>query len=207
VTLPPVSAELREADADPDPFTQFDRWLEDAIVARLAEPTAMVVATASADGVPSARLVLLKGVEDGAFRFYTDYASAKALDVEVNPRAALVFPWHGLQRQVRVTGTVARVAPEISDAYWATRPRGAQVGAWASAQSKVIDDRATLERAAAEIDARYGAGPIPRPPDWGGYAVAAQTFEFWQGRPDRLHDRLRYRRDARRRWTIERLAP
>jgi pyridoxamine 5'-phosphate oxidase len=202
------AAGLNEADLHPDPFVQFDGWLATAVEAGLIEPTAMVLATASPDGEPSARLVLLKGVSEGAFWFFTNYGSAKAAQLEANGRAALVFPWHDLQRQVRVTGTAERLPAEACDAYWVTRPRGARIGAWASRQSAVLADRATLDEAAAGVARRFGDGDIPRPPFWGGYRVVAASIEFWQGRHDRLHDRLRYRRAAAGSgWAIERLAP
>lgn len=197
---------LDEAGADPDPFLQFDRWMADVVSAGLPEPDAMVVATADALGAPSVRFVLLKGIVDGGFQFFTNYLSAKGDDLAANPCAALVFPWFPLQRQVRVSGRVSRLSAEASDSYFASRPRGAQVGAWASEQSAVIADRATLEAAAEAAVRRFADGPIPRPAHWGGYRVAGEVFEFWQGRADRLHDRLRYRRDDQR-WLIERLAP
>jgi pyridoxamine 5'-phosphate oxidase len=200
------AAGLHESELDPDPFVQFQRWLVTATEAGLSEPTAMVLATASSEAEPSARLVLLKGVEQGSFRFFTNYASAKAAQLAHNPRAALVFPWHDLQRQVRVTGPVERLSQRESDNYWLTRPRGARLGAWASPQSAVLSGRDELEDAARAVAERFGDGDVPRPPMWGGYRVVAESLEFWQGREDRLHDRLRYRRSGEE-WTIERLAP
>ena len=200
------AAGLHEAELDADPFVQFDRWLATASEAGLTEPTAMVLSTASGAGEPSARLVLLKGVAGDAFWFFTNYRSAKAAQLDANPRAALVFPWHDLQRQVRVTGSVERLSDEASDTYWATRPRGARLGAWASQQSAVLPDRGVLEEAARALTERFGDADVPRPPFWGGYQVIAETIEFWQGRQDRLHDRLRYRRSGDR-WIVERLAP
>jgi len=197
---------LTESDLAPDPFVQFGRWMSDASNAGLIQPDAMVLATAAEDGAPSARLVLLKSVADGGMRFFTHQDSAKGRELERNPRAALVFPWHDLQRQVRVTGTVAKLSSEECDSYFATRPRGAQIGAWASQQSRVIPDRASLDAAAAEFAGRFEGQDVPRPPRWGGYHVTVETMEFWQGRRDRLHDRLLYRREAGV-WVIERLAP
>jgi pyridoxamine 5'-phosphate oxidase len=200
------AAGLDVGDLDADPFVQFEHWLDAAMAAGLHEPTAMVLATATGQGVPDGRMVLLKGVHDGAFWFFTNYGSAKASDLDHNGRAALVFPWHELARQVRVSGQAVRLSDAASDAYWATRPRGAQIGAWASPQSEVIVSRTSLDQARVEADRRHLGRDVPRPPFWGGYRVIAERIEFWQGRPDRLHDRLRYRLDASR-WVIERLAP
>ncbi len=197
---------LSETDAHADPIVQFRGWLDDAVRAGLLDATAMTLATASADGMPAARIVLLKDVAADGFVFFTNYDSAKAAQLEANPRACLVFFWADLERQVRVTGAVSRVDAARSDAYFASRPLDSQIGAWASPQSRVIPGRDVLERATAETASRFAAGPVPRPPHWGGYAVAPDTIEFWQGRANRLHDRLRYRR-ARGEWTVERLAP
>jgi pyridoxamine 5'-phosphate oxidase len=199
---------LHEDAVADDPVVQFERWMADAVGAGLIEPTAMVLATVDASGIASARMVLLKGVVDGAFRFYTNLTSAKAVQLAEVPRAAVTFPWHDLQRQVRVTGMVRRLPEAASDEYWASRPRGAQIGAWASHQSAVIADRGELERHLDEIEARFAGGPVPRPAFWGGYAVEPEAIEFWQGRAHRLHDRLRYRRTPDSPpWVLERLSP
>lgn len=198
-------AGLRALDMDPDPLRQFARWMEDALAANLREPTAVTLATADADGSPSARTVLLKGYEDG-FVFYTNYHSRKARELDANPRAALVAYWAPFERQVVVAGVVARVSPEESDAYFRTRPRGSQIGAWASEQSSVIAGREVLERRFAELEREFAGRDVPRPPHWGGYRLTPDTITFWQGRPDRLHDRLRYRKHGGR-WVLERLAP
>lgn len=197
---------LDEAHVDADPIVQFGHWFADAETADLIEPTAMTLATADAGGRPSARMVLLKGFDQRGFVFYTNYGSRKADELAGNPSAALVFWWPSLQRQVRVEGIVERVTREESEAYFRTRPLGSQLGAWASAQSQVIAGRAELERRLEELEARYGDGEVPLPPFWGGYRVHPEVIEFWQNRPNRLHDRLRYRRvpDG---WTIERLSP
>jgi len=196
---------LSEADADPDPFAQFERWMRDAIDAGLPLANAMTLATVSAQGTPDARAVLLKGVDGGGFVFYTNYLSRKGRQLEGNRAACLVFLWSAIERQVRVDGTVEKIAVAESDAYFASRPLGARIAAWASAQSEPVADRATLERSLQQMKARHGDHP-PRPPHWGGYRLTPSSIEFWQGRENRLHDRLLYNRtqDA---WTIERLAP
>jgi len=199
-------ASLNEQDVDPDPLRQFGQWLEEAIRAELPEPTAMTLATVGADSRPAARIVLLKGIDSG-FLFFSNYESRKGRELQEHPHAALLFHWVELERQVRIEGTVHQLTPQESDAYFATRPRASRIGAWASPQSGVIESRAWLEKAVAKETDRLGATePIPRPPHWGGYRVAPQLVEFWQGRSSRLHDRLRYTRSERF-WRIERLAP
>ena len=200
-----MRAGLGEADADRDPIRQFERWFEDALRARLPLPNAMTLATISAQGAPSARVVLLKGIENGGFTFYTNYRSRKARELEAHGTACLLFMWSELERQVRIDGRIERVSAAESDAYYASRPLGARLSAWASPQSQPVASRATLEAAMAEARARYGETP-PRPEHWGGYRVLPTEFEFWQGRADRLHDRLLYTREGGN-WRIVRLAP
>jgi pyridoxamine 5'-phosphate oxidase len=206
-----MRAGLSEASADPDPLRQFARWFEDALRARLPLPNAMTLATVSHSGAPAARVVLLKGIEEGGFAFYTNYLSRKGRELEARPAACLVFLWSALERQVRVDGNVEKVTGAESDAYFASRPLGARLSAWASAQSERVTSRTVLEKSMAEARARHGDDP-PRPPHWGGYRLAPQAIEFWQGRADRLHDRLLYRRSdsseqEKAAWAIERLSP
>uniref|UniRef100_A0A540VM88 Pyridoxamine 5'-phosphate oxidase n=2 Tax=Litorilinea aerophila TaxID=1204385 RepID=A0A540VM88_9CHLR len=197
---------LLEEEAGTDPLALFARWLADAMAAELHEPNAMTLATASADGRPSARMVLLKGFDGRGFCFYTNYESRKGQELAENPWAALVFWWGPLARQVRVEGRVEKLTAEESDAYFRTRPLGSRLSAWASPQSRVIPDRATLEAWLREVEERFAGQEPPRPPYWGGYRVIPQSIEFWQGGPDRLHDRLRYTREGDT-WRLERLAP
>jgi pyridoxamine 5'-phosphate oxidase len=199
-------ATLGEGDVAATPVAQFVAWFDEARAAQLREPNAMTLATATPDGAPSARIVLLKGVDERGFVFFTDYRSRKGAELEANPRAALVFHWMELERQVRITGSVGRVSTAESEAYFVTRPVGSRIGAWASHQSRVISGRDELERREREVAARYQDGEVPLQPHWGGYRVAPESVEFWQGRPSRLHDRLRYVRDGGA-WRVERLAP
>ena len=196
---------LERSDLDHDPLTQFETWFEAARDAGADVPEAMAVATASRAAAPSVRMVLLRGADERGLVFNTNYESRKGRELDENPRAALLFYWHELGRQVRVEGHVARVEADETDAYFALRPRASRLSAWASRQSEVISSRDALEQAFADASDRYGAD-VPRPPFWGGYRVAPETWEFWQHRDDRLHDRFRYRRDGGA-WLIERLAP
>lgn len=197
---------LSEADLAGDPVTMFERWYAEAAAAGVHEPNAMVVATATPDGVPSSRFVLLKGLSDGGFVFYTNLGSRKGHELAANPRCALLFPWHVLERQVRVEGVAEPLPRAEVEAYFASRPRGSQLGAWASHQSTVVSGRDELEAAYDDAAARFDGTDVPVPDEWGGFRVRPETVEFWQGRTGRMHDRLVYRR-VDDRWVTERLAP
>jgi pyridoxamine 5'-phosphate oxidase len=201
-----TSAGLDEADLDPDPIVQFHAWFEKVIAADLHEPNAMILATATGDGRPSARTLLLKAYDERGFVFYTNYEGRKAEELEANPMCALLFYWGELERQVRIEGHASRLPGEESDAYFMSRPRGSRLGAWASQQSRPVEDRSVLEERVRALEAEYEGREIPRPPFWGGYRVEPDAIEFWQGRENRLHDRLIYRR-TRGEWRVERLQP
>jgi pyridoxamine 5'-phosphate oxidase len=198
--------ELRKSDVDPDPLKQFRRWYSEAEEAGLKAPQAMALATSTAEGVPSVRMVLLKTADEGGFVFFTGYVSRKAGELEANPRAALLFYWEKLGRQVRIEGRVERVAGQESDAYFATRPRGAQLAAAASRQSAVLRDRAEIDERFAALDREHAGSDVRRPDHWGGYRLVPEAYEFWQHRDDRMHDRLRYRRRDGD-WLVDRLSP
>jgi pyridoxamine 5'-phosphate oxidase len=198
---------LSEADLDPNPFGQFERWFRQAMDAQVLETNAMTLATATRDGVPSARVVLLKGMDDDGFVFFTNYESRKGSELDENPRAALLFYWAEITRQVRIEGDVSRVSVEESAAYFATRSDLSRLGAWASHQSTQIPDRAYLDSRLAELIDQYRDREIPLPPYWGGFRLVPRVFEFWHGRPNRLHDRLCYTREDGDHWSIKRISP
>ena len=196
-----------EEQALKDPFGQFGKWWKEALDASADEVNAMTLATSSADGMPDARIVLLKGFDEKGFTFFTNYHSSKGQQLQENPRACLVFFWKELERQVRISGLVALVSEQESDEYFNSRPEGSRIGAWASPQSEVIGDRAWLEQNEQKIREEFLSGKISRPPHWGGYRVKPTRIEFWQGRPSRLHDRILYSLQTNGSWKIERLAP
>jgi len=199
-------ARLDEKDVSRDPIAEFARWFAEAQAAEVEEPNAMVLATATPDGTPSARVVLLKGFDQRGFVFFTDYRSRKGAELEANPRAALVLHWSELERQVRITGNVTRTSAKESEAYYRSRPLGSRLGAWVSHQSQAIPSRDVLEGGLREVERRFAGGDVPLPSYWGGYRVKPEMIEFWQGRQNRLHDRVSYVRDGDQ-WRIERLAP
>jgi pyridoxamine 5'-phosphate oxidase len=202
-----ASRSLDLGDLNASPFVQFDLWMREAIETQVLEPNAMSLATVDGTGQPTLRTVLLKGFDERGFVFYTNYESKKSTDLAANPHVALLFPWLPLERQVTVTGTATRISTAESLKYFLSRPRESQIGAWASRQSQVITTRALLEQKFAEMKAKFAQGEIPLPTNWGGYRVTPASFEFWQGRPSRLHDRFMYRRQPENTWAIARLMP
>lgn len=201
------SAALSEQDVDRDPIAQFSKWFTDALSAQLYEPNVMTLATADLTGKPTARIVLLKGFDDTGFTFYTNYASKKGLQLRENPQACLVFFWPELERQVRIEGLVVKTDATVSDQYFHSRPQGSQIGALASPQSNILQQREDLEQRVVELAQQYENQEIPRPEHWGGYIVIPEMIEFWQGRPSRLHDRIAFKRQNEQAWIINRLAP
>ena len=200
-------AGLAEKDLAKDPFRQFEKWFQEAEAAKIHEPNAAVLSTATKDGRPSSRMVLLKGIDGRGFVFYTNYNSRKGIEIESNPRVSFMFPWVALERQVIVEGPVTRTTREESEAYFHVRPRASQLAAWASSQSSIISGRGALEESMKATEGKFAGAEAPLPPHWGGFRLSPETVEFWQGRRSRLHDRLRYRRGADGLWTVERLAP
>ncbi len=199
--------ELSKASINKNPILQFNSWFNECMDSEVSEPTAMHLATATKDGRPSSRIVLLKEVTDEGFVFYTNYQSRKGLELEQNPHASICFFWQELERQVRAEGFVERTDPDISNGYFASRPRGSQIGAWTSPQSNVIKNRTILEEREKQIAERFDNKEVPRPAQWGGYVLFPTTIEFWQGRPNRLHDRIRYHLNDGGDWVVDRLAP
>ena len=202
-----LSGGLHRAELAADPLEQFGEWMRQALELQIPDPTAMSAATVAADGQPSQRIVLLKHFDASGFVFYTNYESRKALELAGNPAVSLLFPWHAINRQIKIRGRAGPIDREESAAYFSIRPRPSQLAALASRQSRALESRGQLLAAFQELDKKYRDIPVPLPEDWGGYRVAAREFEFWQGRPDRLHDRFRYSRGPSGDWTIERLAP
>ena len=207
ISLVNVERRLDEQDLDPDPIRQFARWLDNAVEAGLLQPYAMTLATATRHGAPSARMLLLRGLDDRGFAFFTSYESQKARELAENPLGALVFYWDALERQVRIMGLVRRASVEESDAYFRSRPIGSRLAAWASRQGEVLGGRHELEERYAELERRYAGGDVPLPTQWGGYRLEPEAIEFWQGRPNRLHDRFLYLRGSAGEWQIRRLSP
>jgi pyridoxamine 5'-phosphate oxidase len=201
------SQTLWETDIEPNPIDQFQKWWTEAVNSQIDEVNAMTLATASSDGMPSARIMLLKGFDKNGFVFFTNYKSYKAMHLEENPKACLVFFWKELERQVRITGLVKRVSEKDSDEYFLSRPSGSQIGAWTSSQSQVIESREWLENRYLQLTEEYKQKKLKRPPHWGGYVVTPVIIEFWQGRPSRLHDRIQYSLEEDGSWKIERLSP
>ncbi len=202
-----ASRELLETNMAPNPVSQFETWWREALDSAIPEPNAMTLATASSDGIPAARIVLLKGFSQKGFIFYSNYKSFKAVQLNENPKACLVFLWKELERQVRITGLVNKIPEKESDEYFLSRPRGSQIGAWASPQSQVIDHREWLQREFEKLTKQFDGQELNRPPHWGGYLVQPVIVEFWQGRPSRMHDRIQYSLDEKGSWKKERLAP
>jgi len=200
-------AGLTEKDLARDPFRQFEKWFQEAEAAKIPEPNAMTLATATREGRPSARTVLLKGLDGRGFVFYSNYESRKGREIEANPQVALVFPWIAMERQVIIEGALTKVAREESEAYFHSRPRASQLGAWVAQQSAIISGRPVLEDNMKALEKKHAGQEVPLPPNWGGWRVSPETVEFWQGRRSRLHDRLRYRRGKDGGWSVERLAP